>query len=257
MKKKLQKVLFMVFAVCISLFIPTIESEASGVSYYWYNGKYVWTTDAGDKSIENVGGLGYTVYTGTRKTNKLSDMTGKHYYTGVLENIYIGKWVYSTGGICCHWGSDWMGVKTHEIQCGAAYQNRYLGYCADCGKAAGMYVTGSTSTLQAIDQVLNGSCYYYLCPHEKYIGLKEGDMEQGAVFTHICSYAASANKYEIRYNFNYVSGSKIDGSNPDSSIEKGYYYNNATLYEGKPVSPKTSLMDGNIPQCNCNGYLFG
>lgn len=256
MKKKLQKVLFMVFAVCISLFIPTIESEASGVSYYWYNGKYVWTTDAGDKSIENVGGLGYTVYTGTRKTNKQSDMTGKHYYPGMPDNVYIGKWVYSTGGICCHWGGDWMGVKTHEIQCGAAYQNRYLGYCADCGKAAGMYVTGSTSTLQAIDQVLNGSCYYYLCPHEEYIGLKEGDMEQGAVFTHTCSYAASANKYEIRYNANYVAGSKIDSSKIDSTVEKGYYYNNATLYEGNIVKPKTALMDGTFLQNNCCGYLF-
>lgn len=240
MKKKLQKILFTVFAVYISFFIPAIESEASGISSYWYNGKYVWTTDAGDKSIENVGELGYTVFTGTRKTNKLSDMTGKHYYMGILDNIYIGKWVYSTGGICCHWGTNWMGVKTHEYQCGAAYQNRYLGYCADCGKAIGMYVTGSTNTLQAIDQVLNGSCYYYLCPHEEYIGLKEGDMEQGAVFTHICPYVASANKYEIRYNFNYVSGSKINSSKVDFTVEKGYYYNNATLYEGNTVKPKKS-----------------
>lgn len=256
MKKKLQKVLFTVFAVCISFLIPAMESEASGIYSYWYNGKYVWTTDAGDKSIENVGGLGYTVYTGTRKTNKQSDMTGKHYYTGIPDNIYIGKWVYSTGGICCHWGSNKMGIKTHEIQCGAAYQNRYLGYCADCGRVIDLYITGSSDTMQSIDQVPNGSCYYYLCPHEKYVGLKEGDMEQGADFTHKCPYTVSANQYKIKYNFNYVSGSKINSSKPDSSMEKGYYYNNATLYEGRPVRSKTTLMDGILLQSNCNGYLF-
>lgn len=221
-----------------------------------YNSPYVtfspdgkaWTTNAGDKDYTWYE-VGTTVSTGINSSLRELN-TGEHYYqykrTGTIP---IGYWkvAYRTG-TCIHNAYPEEDTSWHDIDyarkpCGAYYYSGWNVYCADCGeRISDMFMYMSREAAVSIDymEVGNGMAYYYLCPHSN-------NLEQGAkILEHKCN-AISWNQYKVRYDVNTIA--KYGGYMADSI----HMYNNATEFEGEPVTPVTHLTKNAFTRI---GYEF-
>ena len=194
-----------------------------------------WTTHAGDRDIRQYP-HGMTVRTGNESTLRAPG-EGEHFYQYDRNGmIPVGKWeCQHTYGQCIHnaypVGNVWCGVYFQRNNCSRYYFSGWVPYCADCGErmdSPNIYMSDqAAASLSELD--LNKPLYYYLCPFC-------GNLEQGATLgKHYCK-AISYNQYRVIYDPNVRTG--VFHGRMAASY---HMYNNATMYEGKRVTPVTSL----------------
>lgn len=164
--------------------------------------------------------------------------TGEHYYKcDRMGEVPVGEWVVrNTTGMCIHdckleEGENWHGMSAGTL-CDNVYYSGWFAYCADCGeliKRAYMYMSKeAVATITSIDV---GKGYFYRCPTCDHLDLTA---LHGA---HKCK-QISWNRYKVEYKNNDASiPADIFGLVPESY----HMYNNATTYEGDPVTPLTHL----------------
>lgn len=236
-----------ILLLAVALLLPgrLVEAEEPETIY---NSPYVtfspdglaWTTNAGDTDYvwyEE----GTAVYTGIPSSLRSLNV-GEHYYRISREGtIPIGRWeVIHKETACVHTSYPGSSNSWHEISfareiCGRYYYSGWLAYCADCGeRLTGMLVYMSKEAAETIDYLDMGESggrilsYYYLCPWN-------GNLEQGVVIgEHYCK-EVSYNQYRVAYDPN------TDGDYGGYMAESIHMYNNATEYEGNPVTPATHL----------------
>lgn len=243
--KKLKQILCAVLVGMTFIATVTIEAVATQKQTI-YNSPYVsfapdgkaWTTNAGDRSY-----VWYnretTVTTGIPSAVRTLQ-TGEHYYlyerTG---EIPVGKWQVRREKVnCCHntHAADdvpyYHGISYTRNNCLRNHYSGWWAYCADCGQViaqANVYM--SKQAAESIDYLEAGADmdYYYLCPFCN-------SLEQGIPITgHDCR-AVSYNQYRVIYKKN-AGSDTVGGYMPDSF----HMYNNATEYNGNPVTPITHL----------------
>lgn len=216
--------------LCTALWgIPARVQAGGGQIGYSPDGS-AFTTDRGDTSV---------VWYGKGVTVHIQDMSdapepgrGEHLYRWKREeDIPIAYWQvehpYST---CIHNdygpGGTFHGVSFNRKKCLRKYYSGWLPYCRDCGeKAADFLFYMSADTAALIPSLRPGMGYYYLCPWCD-------NLEQGReIGAHLCT-AVSANRYEIVYDGNGGNGYMVPSV---------HMYNDATLYEGREVTPQTAL----------------
>lgn len=207
-----------------------------------------WTTNAGDRN--------YVWYdSGTAVTTGIGSSlrglnTGEHYYlTERVGEIPIGRWeVMHRTGTCCHddypaEDEDYHGISFRRQNCLGYYYSGWMAFCADCGELITdklMYM--SRAAAESIDylDMGRGLEYYYLCPLCT-------NLEQGArLEKHKCK-AVSWNRYRVRYRVN------TENSYSGYMTPSFHMYNNATEYEGEPVTPVTRLTRNAYAR---TGYVF-
>lgn len=202
----------------------------SGVKITYSSDGEAFTTNSGDTTV---------IWYEKGTTVNIREVTGGP-SIGVGEHVYIRKrtgvipiayWkVTHPYGKCIHndynVNTSFHGIDFGRAKCGANYYSGWTGYCADCGEAAvDFLIYMNAETAAALTELRVGMGYYYLCPWCR-------NLEQAReIKPHICR-AVSANRYRIVYEANGGSGDMV------SSI---HMYNNATVYEGREVSPQTSL----------------
>lgn len=221
-----------------------------------YNSSYV--SFGPDKKAWTTGGKagGYTWYEKgtTVKTGISSSLRspgrGEHiYWTQKAGTLPVGKWVVALKtGHCIHnnypeAGTDWHGLSFGRQQCGKYYDSGWIAYCADCGGSlADMLIYMSREAAASIDylDLGMGMSYYYLCPHCR-------NLEQGAgLKSHVCK-AISWNQYKVVYHAN------CEGLYGGHMVPSTHMYNNATEYQGMPVTPITHLTRNQYTRM---GYEF-
>lgn len=206
-----------------------------------------WTTDAGKKNCVWYP-QGTTVNTGI--SSSLPGLgRGEHYYRRERAgSVPVGRWIVAhTYSQCVH--DDYPheetlhGVSFGRQKCGRAYYSGWFAYCADCGdviSTAHIYMSESTAQSIAYLEMQDDLIYYYLCPYCS-------NLEQGrGMGVHLCK-AVSANQYKVIYDVN--ADSNYRGYMPDSF----HLYDNASEYEGEPVTPVTHLT---MNSYTLQGYLF-
>lgn len=247
----------LLLAALLLLSEKTVEAKEAETIY---NSPYVtfspdglaWTTNAGDTNYVwyDVGTVVYTgIAPGLRSLN-----AGEHYYRiSRAGTIPIGRWeVAHKTGACIHYsyppeGIQWHGVEFERYICGRYYYSGWFAYCADCGeRLTATLVYMSREAAESIDYLDVGDsdgrqmCYYYLCPWNN-------NLEQGvALEEHYCK-EVSWNQYRVAYDPNVESDY---GGYMEESI---HMYNNATEYEGNPVTPSTHLTKNAFTRI---GYEF-
>uniref|UniRef100_UPI004055ACEB InlB B-repeat-containing protein n=1 Tax=Acetatifactor sp. TaxID=1872090 RepID=UPI004055ACEB len=241
--KKLKRMLCIAIAG-LSLFATAAVTASAAQKQTIYNSPYVtfapdgraWTTNAGDTNIRWYD-EGTTVSTGISSVLRALQ-TGEHYYqydrTG---EIPIGKWKVELKAVdCCHNGypsiDDYHGIDYNRNLCLRDHYSGWFSYCADCGQEVyPAYFYMSRETAESIDYIEVGEGekeYYYLCPFCD-------NLEQGTgLKSHKCL-AISANQYKVVYDVNTTE--TVGGYMADSI----HMYNNATTYNGEPVTPITHL----------------
>lgn len=225
-----------------------------------YNSPYVtfspdgmaWTTNAGDTNYVWYD-VGTAVYTGIPPSLRSLNI-GEHYYQISREGtIPIGRWeVAHKTGTCIHHGyppegTPWHGVAFERYICEGYYYSGWLAYCADCGErltTALIYM--SREAAESIDYLEVGDSgvrpvdYYYLCPWNN-------NLEQGVTLgAHYCK-EVSWNQYRVAYDPN------VENDYSGYMEESIHMYNNATEYEGNPVTPATHLTKNTYTRI---GYEF-
>ncbi len=210
-----------------------------------YNSPYVTFSPDGEAWTTNAGDTEYCWY--EKGTAVFTDIptslralhTGEHYYQmGRKGRIPIGRWeVVHKAGMCTHNSypgdaAEWHGVRFARDICEGYYNSGWFAYCADCGEAVtGILIYMSKDAAETIDylEVGDGSPdYFYLCPWSR-------NLEQGAGFAeHICK-GISWNQYRVAYDPN------TDEAYGGYMEESVHMYNNASEYEGKPVTPSVRL----------------
>ena len=174
--------------------------------------------------------------------------TGEHYYAYDRQGeIPVGYWeVRHTSSSCIHdkVDYDWHGVSNSAMKCFNAYYSGWFAYCADCGEVIrDKYVYMSRAAAATITSIDVDKGYYYHCP-------TCGDLEQAVDSKEHSCRKISWNMYNVEYDNNIsVVGTSISGDMPESY----HMYNNATEYEGNPVTPITHLSKN---QYSCIGYEF-
>ena len=180
---------------------------------------------------------GTTVETGIPSSLR-SPGQGEHVYwaqkTGTLP---VGKWVVQLkSGHCIHnnyprEGTDWHGLDFGRQKCRQYYDSGWIAYCADCGgNLTDMFIYMDRAAAASIDylDLGTGMSYYYLCPHCR-------NLEQGVnLHSHACK-AISWNQYKVLYDAN------CQGRHGGHMVPSTHMYNNATTYQGMPVTPITHL----------------
>lgn len=207
-----------------------------------YNSPYVtfspdrkaWTTNARDTNYVWYS-RGTTVNTGIPSSLRQLQ-AGEHYYVNKMERMVpVGKWeARHETGQCIHHiypGDNYHGIDFISNPCGNNYYSGWVAYCADCGeKVNNMMIYMSREAAQTIGylDMRNDLEYYYLCPHCR-------NLEMGAPMgIHECK-GISWNQYNVAYDPN------------TSDPYRGYMaasthmYNNASEYEGNPVTPSKYL----------------
>ncbi len=185
---------------------------------------------------------GTTVETGV--TSKLPQLKiGEHYYQkAVTGELPIGKWTVSQrAGRCIHAQKSmeyFHGVSYNPGMCYRPYFSGWLPSCADCGEQIRtMLYYMSDEAAKSMTVVDTTKAYYYKCPYCD-------NLEQGASLrAHICK-DISANKYYVKYMPNTGNG---------YMAKSAHMYNNAAVYEGREVTPQTTL---NLNTFSKRGYLF-
>ena len=206
-----------------------------------------WTTNPGDKNIQWYP-RGEKVETGISSSLR-EPGRGEHYYTAARQGIVpVGYWkVQWEQGQCVHnsypeAGNTYHGVPFRRQLCQRFHFSGWISYCADCGERIDdTLVYMSREAAAAIDHINvgNGMSYYYLCP---FCSNLEQGREWGA---HFCK-AISYNQYRVQYDANCDRYAGYMGN----SI---HMYQNAKIYEGKPVTPVTHLALNSFVR---TGYVF-
>ena len=202
--------------------------------------KKAFTTDAGRTDWE---WYEYGTVVDTGISAKLrGTKTGEHYYKKEVTGIVnIGKWeVRHMRGKCIHdnYPQDFYGVSFGTRRCWQSYFSGWNAYCADCNeKLSGLLFYMSKETAKGFGQIDLDTAYYYTCPHCS-------NLEQGwELPSHMCK-DISWNRYYVSYDAN-----QGNGYMPKSV----HMYNNSTAYEGKEVTPQTTL---NLNTFTRRGYTF-
>lgn len=201
-----------------------------------------FTTHSGDTDTEWYE-QGYEVTTGITGHGR-KPLEWEHFYeTERTDTVPIGKWVvmHSTAK-CIHKdypiGNFYYGDTFGKKRCYTPYYSGWFAYCADCGeKLLHRYFYMSEETAKKLTHMDMTKGYYYKCPHCD-------NLEQGfEAQAHICK-DISANRYYVRYHANFGNG----------YMEKSVHMvNNATLYEGRVVTPQTTLQ---LNTYSRRGYEF-
>lgn len=187
--------------------------------------------------------LGKRVYTGV-KSNQSSPQTGEHLYNFEVEGLIpIEMWqVNHRPAKCIHLHDKntitWHGLLLLRNPCRKAYFSGWVPYCADCGAQAGqaLYYM-SMEAAESMEYIDVSKDYYYKCPHCNNL---EQAIPQN---THICK-RVSKNRYYVRYNPNQGSGYMANSV---------HMYDNAELYEGREVTPQTTLSLNTYTR---SGFVF-
>lgn len=244
---------FLIFLSVFLLFwIPGIRAEAGDI----YTSPYVsfspdgraWTANAGDRNYTWYQ-TGLEVNTGIPSTLRMTDV-GEHYYkTARTGAIPVGRWevTYRTG-TCIHndyppKGTSWHGISFGREKCFGYYYSGWNAHCADCGDAVSdmlMYMSREAAASIHYLEAGTGMDYYYLCPWCSNLEMGSG------IVPHQCS-AISWNRYKVHYDANTVG---LYGGYMADSI---HMYNNASEYEGNPVTPITCLTENAYSR---TGYEF-
>ncbi len=214
----------------------SVVSNVDGIYSFMNGGTLVWTTDPGVQKMESFAPR-HPIPTiiptgaGTINTNRKTgdELDGFHKEAGENEFIYIKKWVCAEGtpNLCIHNSNPilgWHGLQLNHGICSKYYTLRWTAYCADCDKKITLLVTGTKATLEKLYKIKNGSDYYYLCPLDEYKNEKEGHMEQGAPYTHVCEWHFEPNRYLVQYNINRPQNTTIY-KNELTEPKAGYVYN--------------------------------
>ena len=201
------------------------------------NGR-AWTSDAGNRDIVwyEEGGAD-DVVTGVPQTLRALQ-AGEHYYavkrTG---SIPVGRWQVRLSKVnCCHQGypdgNTYEGVAFARQICLKPHFSAWQPICADCGQPIAynhFYMSKEAVRSLTYLEMHPNLHYYYLCPFSD-------NLEQGVeTGWHWCS-AISANRYRVVYLPN-ANGEKYAGV----MAESYHFYDNATQYEGRAVTPQTHL----------------
>lgn len=217
----------------------TTAGAATGQTIY--NSPYVTFSPDGEAFTTNAGDRDHTWYeedtcvmTGIASSIRALQ-TGEHYYKAERTgDIPVGNWkVGHRPATCIHDGYPgdgiYHGVTYGTSKCGGYYYSGWIPYCADCGdEIVHMYFYMSRSAAETIDYIPMETDYYYLCPHCT-------NLEQGAgIGEHQCN-AISYNRYKVHYDAN------CSGNYGGYMEDSFHMYNNAEVYEGKPVTPATHL----------------
>ena len=226
----------------ISILGPVLSAKAGTI----YESPYVsfspdgqaWTTDAGNRAVEWYAEDGSDdIVTGVASTLRPLDI-GEHYYKVQRRgSVPIAVWkVYQSRVNCCHHGypsgNFYHGVSFTREACLQPHFSAWRPICADCGNPIvynhfymSKQAAGSIDHLQLGEQVF----YYYLCPFNR-------NLEQGVqTGWHNCK-AVSANRYRVEYLPN--TEDEVYSGNMAPSF---HFWNNATEYEGRGVTPQTHL----------------
>ena len=201
-----------------------------------------FTTNAKDTNVQWYE-KGYEIDTGVRTSLK-APQKGEHEYVRIRNDIVpVEKWIVQwKQGRCIHCthpaGNQYHGIQFGSESCGRPYFSGWFPYCADCGEVAEeclFYMSEDVAkSIKALDI---SQTYYYTCPYCD-------SLEQGKKLTgHTCR-GISSNRYYVRYHANFGKGS-MKSSN--------HMVNNATEYEGREVTPQTTL---NINTYIREGYEF-
>ncbi len=201
-----------------------------------------YTTNAGDTSYEWYE-TGMLVETGVPSSVK-ELKPGQHYYNKRKKDIVsVGVWeVMHEVGICAHDsyipGTNFHGISYGTQVCGGYYYSGWFPHCADCGEVIinKLYYM-SDDAARSLTEVDVSKAYYYKCPHCDNL---EQAVEQPV---HVCK-GVSYNRYFVRYHANYGSGYMAKST---------HMYNDSTMYEGKEVTPQTTL---NLNTYSRIGYNF-
>ena len=239
---------FIIFLIALlfGYLIGVLELQVEAASFEQQPGvslspdKDAYTLDGGKLDWEWYE-WGSEVWTGKESTLRLPE-EGEHYYSNpVSGTVAVGKWmVRHTRGICLHnqYPEEFHGITFGKKRCFRNYYSGWFPYCADCGEVlieAIFYM--SEETAKGLKQIDISKAYYYKCPHCD-------NLEQACEGrTHACK-ELSANRYYVNYDANQGSGYM-----PKSV----HMYNNATLYEGREVTPQTML---NLNTYTRRGYVF-
>mgnify|MGYP003292108065 CR=1 FL=1 len=237
MRKQIRGMILFILVFCIWV----LPARAEAIITFSPDGT-AFTTNAGETQTKSYT-KDYEVSTGVKGTLR-EPGTGEHLYDVIRrDTVPVKKWkVALSRTVCQHHsypaGNQYHGVNFQKAPC---YQNYYSGwfpYCADCGEVvADNYFYMSEQVAKSIGYLDMSKSYYYKCPHCD-------NLEQGnALISHTCK-DISPNRYFIRYHANFGSG----------YMEKStHMVNNATVYEGRSVTPQTTL---NLNTYTRVGYEF-
>lgn len=209
-----------------------------------------WTTNAEDQNVVWYASDGSDdVITGI--ASSLAELAeGEHFYSYSREgSIPVAKWIVSLSKVnCCHTGypsREWHPDIPYTRQiCLEPHFSGWKPICADCGEMIlPWYIYMSKEAAESLHYIPadNRLTYYYLCPFNN--NLEQG-MDMGR---HRCR-AISANKYKVEYLPN-----TDGGSYRGFMLPSYHFYNNATVYEGKEVTPQTKLNPNRYER---TGYRF-
>lgn len=221
-----------------------------------YNSPYVswspdgqaWTLCRGDRNTKHYA-FGTTVYTGL-SSSLPQPGTGEHYYrTARYGEVPVGRWVVEhPPAQCIHilsWakpGDIWHGMDASTPICLRYYHSGWIGYCADCGSPVTALVYGTKEAIETIDYVPMDVDHFYQCPFCNHL-------EMGVTFNHECN-AISKNMYRVIYKGNFPGGASLSSGYMARSL---HMYDNATEYNGKPVTAQTRLSANKYA---CIGWRF-
>ncbi len=202
--------------------------------------KSAYTMDAGKSDWEWYA-WGTEVWTGKGSALRLPE-SGEHYYIKEVNGeVNVGKWqVRHMRGVCIHdsYPNEFHGISFARKRCWKSYYSGWFPYCADCGEPlAEVLFYMSEETAKGLANIDLTKAYYYKCPHCD--NLEQGWEGQ----PHMCK-EISWNRYFVCYDAN-----QGNGYMPKSV----HMYNNATQYEGKEVTPQTTL---NLNTFTRRGYTF-
>ncbi len=162
---------------------------------------------------------------------------GEHYYdTQRHGEVPVGSWrVMFPYAVCRHalpqYPRDYHGLSFGREICLQPYYSGWEAFCADCGECiTGGLIYGSREAVASVHYIDVDLDKYYLCPTCNH--LEQGFGGQA----HICR-EISYNRYQIRYDANDPAATPAEGR-MESSL---HMYDNATVYEGREVTPNTHL----------------
>ncbi|MBE5873158.1 MAG: hypothetical protein E7287_01995 [Lachnospiraceae bacterium] len=263
--KKMRKRLRRFFLFCMGLFVlwlvPNMLIRAATI----YDSPYVvWTPDHSAwmttdkltgaknwyelKKAQKVPDHWYPLDE-TRNTGILSSLpalkTGQHYYVyDRTGQIPVGYWknVYSEAA-CVHKLSavpTYGGLTLKTTVCNKSYFSGWMCYCADCGEPVNnVYMYMSRNAMASLDYIDVDVDWAFLCPSCTHL-----ENSRNAT-PHECK-AVSWNQYKVHYDYNVPGKTK-------QAEDSFHMYNNATVYEGKQITPMTRLNKNIFTRI---GYTF-
>ncbi len=230
------------FVLCIAAVLFLSLPAEAATPQTLYNSPYVdftddgiaWTTCPGDTHNPEYE-EGRTVTTGITSTLRALQV-GEHYYDyNRTGSIPVGKWVVEWGNAqCIHDAYPPLANEFHDIEyrrekCFNYYTQGWISYCADCHDPVSYgFVYMCEDAAKSIDYIDTGTEYYYKCPHCT-------NLEQGYTINyHVCK-LISWNQYRVEYKVN------TDRDYYGAMKDSYHMYNNATYYNGIPVTPVKNL----------------